>query len=65
MSVAHGKVLDRCASSSIRICSGTADFIASGDKRNLLRLGSYQGIQIVTARVAIESLSSDAASLKT
>ena len=45
--------------------AGTADLIASGDKRDLLPLGSYQGIPIVTARVAIERLSSDAASLKT
>lgn len=36
--------------------SGGADLIASGDKRDLLPLGSYQGIAIVTARGAIERL---------
>ena len=38
--------------------AGTADLIASGDKRDLLPLGSYQGIEIVTARVAIERIGS-------
>lgn len=32
--------------------TGMADLIASGDKRDLLPLGSYQGIPIVTARQA-------------
>jgi uncharacterized protein len=33
-----------------------ADLVASGDRRDLLPLGSYQGIPIVTARVALERL---------
>jgi uncharacterized protein len=33
-----------------------ADLIASGDKRDLLPLGSYQGIPIVTAREAVQRL---------
>jgi hypothetical protein len=33
-----------------------ADLIASGDKRDLLPLGSFQGIPIVTARDAVERL---------
>ena len=36
--------------------AGHADLIASGDKRDLLPLGSYEGIEIVTARMAIERL---------
>ena len=32
--------------------TGMADLIASGDKRDLLPLGSYQSIPIVTARQA-------------
>ena len=36
--------------------AGTADLIASGDKRDLLPLGSFQGIPIVTAREAVERL---------
>jgi putative PIN family toxin of toxin-antitoxin system len=36
--------------------AGHADLIASGDKRDLLPLASYQGIEIVTARVAIERI---------
>lgn len=32
--------------------TGAADLIASGDKRDLLPLGSYQGIPIITARQA-------------
>ncbi len=36
--------------------AGAADIIASGDKRDLLPLGSYQGIPIVTAREAVERL---------
>jgi uncharacterized protein len=36
--------------------AGTADLIASGDRRDLLPLGSYAGIAIVTAREAIERL---------
>ena len=36
--------------------AGTADLIASGDKRDLLPLGSYRGIPIVTAREAVERL---------
>lgn len=36
--------------------AGTADLIASGDKRNHLPLGSYAGIPIVIAREAAERL---------
>ena len=36
--------------------AGGADLIASGDKRDLLPLGSYQGIAIVTAREAVSRL---------
>lgn len=36
--------------------AGTADLIASGDKRDLLPLGSFQGIPIVTAHEAVERL---------
>lgn len=33
-----------------------ADLIASGDKRDLLPLGSYAGIPIITAREALERI---------
>jgi putative PIN family toxin of toxin-antitoxin system len=33
-----------------------ADLIASGDKRDLLPLGSYEGIPIITAREALERI---------
>ncbi len=36
--------------------AGRADFIASGDKRDLLPLGSYEVIEIVTARQALARL---------
>ena len=36
--------------------AGAADLIASGDKRDLLPLSSYEGIPIVTAREAVERL---------
>ena len=36
--------------------AGAVDLIASGDKRDLLPLGSYQGIPIVTARQAWERI---------
>lgn len=36
--------------------AGDADLIASGDKHDLLPIGSYQGIDIVTAREAVERL---------
>jgi uncharacterized protein len=36
--------------------TGQADLIASGDKRDLLPMGSFQGIAIVTAREAVERL---------
>ena len=36
--------------------AGQADLIASGDKRDLLPLGSCRGIAIVTARPAVERL---------
>lgn len=36
--------------------AGAADLITSGDKRDLLPLGSYQGIAIVTAREAVQRL---------
>lgn len=35
---------------------GHADLIASGDKRHVLSLGSYQGIPIVSVREAVERL---------
>lgn len=38
--------------------AGEADYIVSGD-RHLLKLGSYQGISIVTARQFIETAESD------
>jgi predicted nucleic acid-binding protein len=37
--------------------AGSADLIASGDKRDLLPLGSVQGAPIVTAREAVDRLS--------
>jgi hypothetical protein len=36
--------------------TGAADLIASGDKRDLLPLGSYQGIPNNTAREALERI---------
>ena len=36
--------------------AGTADLIASGDRRDLLPLGSVEGIAIVTAREAVDRL---------
>ena len=36
--------------------TGQADLIASGDKRDLLPVGSFQGIPIITAREAVERL---------
>ena len=36
--------------------AGQADLIASGDKRDLLPLGSYEGIPIITAREAVSRL---------
>ncbi|MFO1267347.1 MAG: putative toxin-antitoxin system toxin component, PIN family [Rubrivivax sp.] len=36
--------------------AGQADLIASGDKRDLLPMGSFQGLPIVTAREAVERL---------
>ena len=36
--------------------AGQADLIASGDKRDLLPLGSYEGILIVSAREAVQRL---------
>ena len=36
--------------------TGGADLIASGDKRDLLPLVSYQGIAIVSAREALDGL---------
>jgi putative PIN family toxin of toxin-antitoxin system len=39
--------------------AGHADLIASGDKRDLLPLGSYLGIEIVTASQAIEIIGGD------
>ena len=36
--------------------AGHADLIASGDKRDLLPMGSHQGIPIITAREAVERL---------
>jgi uncharacterized protein len=36
--------------------AGQADLIASGDKRDLLPMGAFAGIPIVTAREAVERL---------
>ena len=36
--------------------TGQAELIASGDKRDLLPMGSFRGIDIVTAREALERL---------
>jgi uncharacterized protein len=36
--------------------TGAADLIVTGDKRDLLPLGSYQGIPIVTAKEALERI---------
>jgi uncharacterized protein len=36
--------------------TGQADLIASGDKRDLLPMGRFNGIDIVTARMAVERL---------
>lgn len=36
--------------------AGSADLIASGDKRHVLSLGSYQGIPIVSGREAFERI---------
>jgi predicted nucleic acid-binding protein len=36
--------------------AGAVDLIASGDRRDLLPLGSYAGIPIVTAREAMERI---------
>ena len=36
--------------------AGQADLVASGDKRDLLPMGSHAGIPIVTAREAVERL---------
>lgn len=36
--------------------AGSADLIASGDKRHVLPLGSYQGIPIVSGREALERI---------
>ena len=36
--------------------AGAVDLIASGDKRDLLPMGSFAGIPIVTAREAVERL---------
>lgn len=36
--------------------TGAADLIATGDKRDLLPLSSYQGISIVTAKEALERI---------
>jgi predicted nucleic acid-binding protein len=36
--------------------AGQADLIASGDKRDLLPMGSHQGIPIIAAREAAERL---------
>ena len=41
--------------------AGGVDLVATGDKRDLLPLGSYQGIEIVTPRVALESIGKDGA----
>jgi predicted nucleic acid-binding protein len=38
------------------VVAGAADLIASGDRRDLLPLGSYAGIAIITAREALERI---------
>jgi len=37
--------------------AGNADLIASGDKRHVLPLGSYEGIPVVTARLGLSGTS--------
>lgn len=37
------------------VCGG-ADFIASGDRRDLLPMGSYRGIPILTAQEALQRI---------
>ncbi len=39
--------------------AGKADLIVSGDKKHMLALGEVEGIPIVTARDAVDRLSSD------
>lgn len=39
--------------------AGSADLIASGDKRHVLAMGRYEGIPIVTAREALERIEAD------
>ena len=39
--------------------AGSADLIASGDKRHVLPMGRYEGIPIVTAREALERIEAD------
>ena len=36
--------------------AGQADLLASGDKRDLLPMGIFQGIPIITAREAVQRL---------
>lgn len=36
--------------------AGSAELIASGDKRDLLSMGNFEGIDIITAREAIDRL---------
>ena len=50
LAVVASLVLTGCARES------EADLIASGDKRDLLPMGSFQGIPIITAREAVERL---------
>jgi predicted nucleic acid-binding protein len=38
--------------------AGKADLIVSGDKKHMLALGAVEGIPIVTAREALDRLSS-------
>jgi uncharacterized protein len=47
------EVLSRVIAAAV---TGQADLIASGDKRDLLPLGTFEGIAIVTAREAVERL---------
>ena len=39
--------------------AGEADFVVSGDKRDMLALGEVEGVRIVTARAAIRALGLD------
>lgn len=53
------RLLDGAKAWEFELCTSEmllADLIASGDRRDLLPLGSFHGIDIVTAREAVERL---------